>query len=204
MRSSSADRFLRRVRIHGEEGGAVARALHHKAKRNSLPAVFEIVSSTTDERKLMSNKTSFKRIALALVVALGFGVMNTSSSFAATTVIDETLTLSASSASIGYGETATLTITNTWVASITGSATTGETQSIYMVPTVGGTASFQAILAVHSTDSANVAGYNTGVLRSTKVINVANAGVSGANPYTNAGTLANNMVESALSLTAGL
>jgi len=25
-------RFLRRVRIHGGEGGAVARALHHEAK----------------------------------------------------------------------------------------------------------------------------------------------------------------------------
>jgi hypothetical protein len=70
MRRSSADRFLRRVRIHDEESGAVARALHHKAKRNSLPAVFENVSSTTFERKLMSTKTSFKRIALAVVVAL--------------------------------------------------------------------------------------------------------------------------------------
>jgi trimeric autotransporter adhesin len=205
MRRSSADRFLRRVRIHGGEGGAVARALHHKAKRNSSPAVFEIVSSTTDERKLMSNKTSFKRIALALVVALGFGVMNTSSSYAATTVIDETLTLSASSASIGYGETATLTITNTWTSTITGGATTGETQSIFMIPSAGGTASFTAILAVHSTDSANVNGYSTGVLSSTKVNVVQGVGFnSGANPYTNSGTLASGLVESALSRTAGL
>ena len=205
MRSSSADRFLRRVRIHGEEGGAVARALHHKAKRNSSPAVFEIVSSTTDERKLMSNKTSFKRIALALVVALGFGVMNTSSSFAATTVIDETLTLSASSASIGYGETATLTITNTWTSTITGAATTGETQSIFMVPSAGGTASLTAILAVHSTDSANVNGYSTGVLSRTKVNQVQGVSFdSAANPYTNSGTLASGLVESALSRTAGL
>jgi hypothetical protein len=179
--------------------------LHHKAKRNSLPAVFEIVSSTTDERKLMSNKTSFKRIALALVVALGFGVMNTSSSFAATTVIDETLTLSASSASIGYGETATLTITNTWTSTITGAATTGETQSIFMVPNEGGTASLTAILAVHSTDSANVNGYSTGVLSRTKVNLVQGVGYNSAtNPYTNGTTLQSGLVESALSRTAGI
>ena len=203
MRSSSADRFLRRVRIHGEEGGAVARALHHKAKRNSSPAVFEIVSSTTDERKLMSNKTSFKRIALALVVALGFGVMNTSSSYAAANaVVDETLTLSASSASIGYGETATLTITNTWIASVTASAAAGETQVIHMIADAGGTASLTGIIAIHSSDSANVAGKTSAsppVLASTKRITVA-----GTNPYTNSGVFTGtNIVESAISLTAG-
>ena len=203
MRSSSADRFLRRVRIHGEEGGAVARALHHKAKRNSSPAVFEIVSSTTDERKLMSNKTSFKRIALALVVALGFGVMNTSSSYAAANaVVDETLTLSASSASIGYGETATLTITNTWIAGVTASAAAGETQVIHMIADAGGTASLTGIIAIHSSDSANVAGRTSGtpaVLASTKRITVA-----GTNPYTNSGEFTStNIVESAISLTAG-
>jgi hypothetical protein len=40
-------KFLRRVRIHGGECGAVARALHHEAKFTS-PAVLEIVSSTTN------------------------------------------------------------------------------------------------------------------------------------------------------------
>jgi hypothetical protein len=43
---SSNFRFLRRVRIHDEECGAVARALHHEA-RNFLPAVVENVSMTT-------------------------------------------------------------------------------------------------------------------------------------------------------------
>jgi hypothetical protein len=42
--------FLRRVRIHGGECGAVARALHHEAKFSS-PAVLENVSITTFERK---------------------------------------------------------------------------------------------------------------------------------------------------------
>jgi hypothetical protein len=47
----STNRFLHRVRIHGEECDAVARALHHEAKEISLPAVFGIVPSTTKERK---------------------------------------------------------------------------------------------------------------------------------------------------------
>ena len=37
----------RRVRIHGEGSDAVARALHHEAEINSLPAAFEKVSSAT-------------------------------------------------------------------------------------------------------------------------------------------------------------
>jgi hypothetical protein len=44
-------KFLRRVRIHGGECGAVARALHHEAKIQSLPAVKGNVFFTTYERK---------------------------------------------------------------------------------------------------------------------------------------------------------
>ena len=69
-------KFLRRVRIHGGECGAVARALHHKAEINSLPAVSENVSFTTNERKSMSTKTTLKRIALAAVSAMGFGLLS--------------------------------------------------------------------------------------------------------------------------------
>ena len=43
---NSPIKFLRRVRIHGGECGAVARALHHKA-RFSLPAVLKNVFDTT-------------------------------------------------------------------------------------------------------------------------------------------------------------
>ena len=48
---NSPIKFLRRVRIHGGECGAVARALHHEAKTSSLPAVIENVSIATLERK---------------------------------------------------------------------------------------------------------------------------------------------------------
>ena len=74
---NSPFKFLRRVRIHGGECGAVARALHHEAKIESLPAVGENVSFTTNERKSMSTKTStLKRIAQTAVVALLGGLMS--------------------------------------------------------------------------------------------------------------------------------
>ena len=95
-------KFLRRVRIHGGECGAVARALHHEAGNLSLPAVEKIVFFTTNERKQMSNKTSFKRIALAVVVALGFGVLSTAPTQAV--VNSDTLTLSSSTATATIGQ----------------------------------------------------------------------------------------------------
>ena len=75
---NSPFKFLRRVRIHGGECGAVARALHHEAKIQSLPAVSENVSFTTNERKSMSTKTSLlKRISQTAVVALLGGLFAT-------------------------------------------------------------------------------------------------------------------------------
>ena len=96
-------RFLRRVRIHGGECGAVARALHHEAGSPSLPAVEKNVFFTTNERKQMSNKTSFKRIALAVVVALGFGVLSTGPTQAV--VNSDSLTVSSSTATATIGQT---------------------------------------------------------------------------------------------------
>jgi len=78
---NSPFKFLRRVRIHGGECGAVARALHHEV-RNSLPAVTKNVFVTTNERKTMSKKTSFKRLALVVVSALGFGFLSVAPSSA--------------------------------------------------------------------------------------------------------------------------
>ena len=101
--NSSRFSFLRRVRIHGGESGAVARALHHKARINSMPAVKKNVFFTTHERKQMSNKTSFKRIALAVVVALGFGVLSTGPTQAV--VNSDTLTLSSTTATATVGQT---------------------------------------------------------------------------------------------------
>jgi len=80
---NSRFKFLRRVRIHGGECGAVARALHHEIESLSLSAVEENVFFTTNERKSMSIKTAYKRIALVAVAALGFGLLSSGPSQAA-------------------------------------------------------------------------------------------------------------------------
>ena len=70
-------KFLRRVRIHGRECGAVARALHHEVESSSLyQADFGKASKSTNERKQMSTKTTLKRIALVAVSALSFGMLS--------------------------------------------------------------------------------------------------------------------------------
>jgi len=92
---NSPFKFLRRVRIHGGECGAVARALHHEAKIQSLPAVEENVFFTTSERKIMSIKTAYKRIALIAVTALGFGLLSSGPSQAAYDAANSSISCSA-------------------------------------------------------------------------------------------------------------
>jgi hypothetical protein len=76
----------------------------------------------------MSNKTTFKRLALGLVAALGIGLIGSGPSQAVP--IDEALTLSASSATANVGETVTVTITNTYVSQF---ATADQTDSRVVV-----------------------------------------------------------------------
>jgi trimeric autotransporter adhesin len=88
--------------------------LRHKIEANPLSAVDKKVLSTTTERKVMSKKTFFKRIALTAIAALGFGmlsvapskalILSTSVSFDA----DDTKTLAGTSAD---SATAVLTFT---------------------------------------------------------------------------------------------
>ena len=90
---NSRFKFPRRVRIHGGECGAVARALHHAAQKVALVRNEQTLisdekafsrqadpkkafGSTFNERKQMSTKTSIKRIALVAVSALGFGLLS--------------------------------------------------------------------------------------------------------------------------------
>jgi len=83
---TSRMKFPRRVRIHGGECGAVARALHHEAQKDALmsyersflcQADLGKAPGSTIERKQMSTKTTLKRIALVAVSALGFGLVST-------------------------------------------------------------------------------------------------------------------------------
>jgi hypothetical protein len=116
---NSPIKFLRRVRIHGGECGAVARALHHKAKMSSLPAVNGNVLFTTNERNKMS-KLSFKRIALVVVATLGLGIFSSGPSQSALVASSDTLTISATTSTIAAGETASVTVTQTGIGNAAG------------------------------------------------------------------------------------
>ena len=70
------NRFLRRVRIHGGEFDTSARAMYREGVTSSLRADLRIVRGSTIERKQMSTKTTFKRVALVTVAALGFGLLS--------------------------------------------------------------------------------------------------------------------------------
>ena len=118
MESLFKPSFPHFYRKRSGERDVSARATHLKAEIGN-------VSISTTERKQMSTKTNFKRIALVAVAALGLGVLSVAPSSAATTVIDETLTLSAASATVGVGETASVTITNTFIQAVA-----NETSSI--------------------------------------------------------------------------
>ena len=101
------NRFLRRVRIHGGEFDTSARAMYRDEVVYPLQAELRIVRSSTIERKQMSTKTTFKRIALVTVAALGFGVMSVVPSTA--TINADSLTLSAATAAQTTAETGTAT-----------------------------------------------------------------------------------------------
>jgi len=106
----------------------------------------ENVFMTTTERKRMSTKTTFKRIALVAVAALGLGVLSVAPSSAA---IDETLTVSASTATVSQSDTATVTVTNTWTSTVA-----SDSRSVAVTGTAAG---ITPLLSV-TTDSANVTG----------------------------------------------
>ena len=99
------NRFLHRVRIHGGEFDTSARAMYRDEVVYPLQAELRIVRSSTIERKQMSTKTTFKRIALVTVAALGFGVMSVVPSTA--TINADSLTLSAATAAQTTAETQT-------------------------------------------------------------------------------------------------
>jgi hypothetical protein len=75
--------FLRRVRIHGGEFDSSARAMNRVKQVRLLQADLRIVRGSTIERKQMSTKTTFKRVALVAVAALGLGVLSVAPSQAA-------------------------------------------------------------------------------------------------------------------------
>ncbi len=86
--SRTALKFPRRVRIHGGEFDESARAIHREDGLKTIQAESGIVLDSTIERKQMSTKTTFKRVALVAVAALGFGVMSVAPSSAAPVAVN--------------------------------------------------------------------------------------------------------------------
>jgi hypothetical protein len=107
--SRYAIKFPFRVRIHGGEFDESARAIHREDGLKTIQAESGIVLESTIERKQMSTKTTFKRIALVTVAALGFGVMSVAPSNAA--VLAPSFTLSSATTTVALGETAKTTLT---------------------------------------------------------------------------------------------
>jgi len=103
---------------------------------------------------MTKKSTTFKRIALALVAALGFGVLGSGQANAVLSN-STTVTLSASSASVAPGETATVTVTVQFTS--TNAATDTVTLAVDSPtgdPTASGTGKMNIIGL--TTDSANV------------------------------------------------
>ena len=112
------NRFLRRVRIHGGEFDTSARAMYRNEVVYPLQAELRIVRRSTIERKQMSTKTTFKRVALVTVAALGFGVLSVVPSSAVSNA--DTLTLSSATAAQTTAETATATSSTATLAWLSG------------------------------------------------------------------------------------
>ena len=145
MRDYLKLRIPYRVRIHGGGCDVSARATHHAGKEDRLitnksafstKAELGIVPSSTIERKQMSTKTNFKRIAVIAVASLGLGVFTSiapANAFTVTTANDGTpwavtaaysgVSATSSTASQVVGGTVTLTFAETITI-------TGSTESI--------------------------------------------------------------------------
>jgi hypothetical protein len=122
-----------------------------------LPAVFENVSDTTNERKKMS-KLSFKRLALAVVATLGLGVLSSGPATAAMVAGSDVFTISATTATVSAGETASVTITQTAIA---GAAAESVAVTVSDESTPTGA---DGTLALFVADSANVSTHTNSAL----------------------------------------
>jgi len=112
------NRFLHRVRIHGGEFDTSARAMYRVSAKGSLMsyekafctrADLRIVRGSTIERKQMSTKTTFKRVALVAVASLGLSLVAVAPSNAI--VQADSLSLSAATASTTVGTAVTVDAT---------------------------------------------------------------------------------------------
>ena len=147
--------FLRRVRIHGGEFDSSARAMNRAELGNQFQADLRKFRGSTIERKQMSTKTTFKRIALVTVAALGFGVVSVVPSNAAAQLDSVAVSL----ASTTQVTTETLTATAS-VVTATLAGTTGDVLTV-TASLVSGPAFVAPILSTKESTTADISGSGT-------------------------------------------
>ena len=152
------NRFLRRVRIHGGEFDTSARAMYRDEVVYPLQAELRIVRRSTIERKQMSTKTTFKRITLVTVAALGLGVMSVAPSSAAVQL--DSIAVSAASTTQNTTETLTATAV---VVTATLASTNSETMTV-TATIQSGPAYVAPVLVFKESTTANTAGTGTAVI----------------------------------------
>ena len=177
--SRYAIKFPFRVRIHGGEFDESARAIHREDGLKTIQAESGIVLGSTIERKQMSTKTTFKRIALVTVAALGFGVMSVAPSSAGGGIADS-IAVSTASSSIALGSTASTTLTQAgFLASNADSLTATVALVTYPAGATAGqiTVANTISLVAVDTNVANTATTSNGLV--TSVITGSNVTVGG-------------------------
>jgi len=102
------------------------------ARATHLKAAIEKVSMTTIERKIMSNKTSFKRIALVAVSALGFGLISAVPSQAVLSQLTAVATSSTSATTAAVDSTTAATVQ---VRFLTTAAATDTVSAVFALST---------------------------------------------------------------------
>jgi trimeric autotransporter adhesin len=143
------------------------------ARATHLKAATENVFVTTIERKQMSNKTTFKRIALAVVAALGFGVLASAPS-SATIQVGATMTATAVNESVKTTETATVNVAFAFSSVGTPASDTIVIAGVKTAgPATGPGAAFVGFRAPTSADSAVSTGLVLSVLNADSSIQAA-------------------------------
>ncbi len=126
----------------GGESSESARAIHYVVQKDTLMTYVSvltpqadpgIVSGSTIERKKMSTKTSFKRIALVAVTALGAGVLSVAPANAA---LSTTVAVVTNTSGTVYGTVGTAATAQLQLATTTAEAAGTAGDSFTLVPTI--------------------------------------------------------------------
>jgi hypothetical protein len=116
----------------------------------------ENVFMTTTERKRMSTKTTFKRIALVAVAALGLGVLSVAPTQAV--IFNESLTIGSATATAYVGDTATTTLTHVFGATFATAGANMDSSTVRYTCTAPTGATCPAVIEwmTDTSDTANV------------------------------------------------